>query len=81
MRDNFDDADALSDVLLLVKLGHFNVSEKSINMALFHYNTLTGKHYHSIDDVEEDCHSVSQYGRLIRRLNCMSTRAYDYCTR
>lgn len=81
MRDNFDDADALSDVLLLVKLGHFNVSEESINMALFHYNTLTGNHYHSLDDVEEDCHSVSQYGRLIRRLNRMSTRAYDYCTR
>lgn len=79
MRDNFDDADAIIDVLLLVKLGHFNVSQESINMALFHYNTLTGKYYRSIDDVKEDCHSVSQYGRLIRRLNRMSARAYDYC--
>ena len=65
------------DILTLIKLGHYDISQGKINLAILYINRTFGFTFNSIDDI-----SISddkQYSRLIERITFMKKEAKEYC--
>lgn len=65
------------DILTLIKLGHYDISQDKINLAILYVNRTFGFTFNSIDDI-----SISddkQYSRLIERITFMKKEAKEYC--
>lgn len=65
-------------IFVLTRLGHYDVSEKNLALAIEYYNKTYGESISSVNDVEDSDDPI-QYGRYHNRISFMKKEAEEYC--
>ena len=66
------------DLFVLIKLGHYDVHDDNLSMALKYYNELYHENVSSVDEVHDSCDDA-QLARLHNRISPMEEKAYQKC--
>ena len=66
------------DLFDLIRMGEYEVSEKSINKGIKYFNTKFDKNYNNIEEIETEKGSI-QNDRIIEKLTRMKKEAKDKC--
>ena len=69
------------DILfILIRLGHYDVSESHIKQAIDYYNETFYANISSLDDIEDRDDPI-WYGKFHNRISFMKKEAEDFCLR